>query len=65
MHHSFVIELSGESPDSWRSAVQSAITEASKSFDNITGVEITSLKAKVEHGRLTGYKANMKISYSD
>lgn len=65
MKQSYVIELMGESPDGWRSAVQNAISEASKSFDNINGVEITSFKADVDNGRLVGYKANMKIAYSD
>ncbi|MBM7854692.1 flavin-binding protein dodecin [Desulfohalotomaculum tongense] len=63
MKQAYIIELTGESPDSWRLAVQNAITEAGKSFDNITGVEITSLKAKVENGKLVRYSANMKITY--
>ncbi|MTI79371.1 MAG: dodecin domain-containing protein [Firmicutes bacterium] len=64
MNQHYVIELAGQSPDSWRSAVQNAINEASKSFDNIDEVEITNLKAKVRNGDLVGYSANMKISYS-
>ncbi|MBO8138549.1 MAG: dodecin domain-containing protein [Desulfotomaculum sp.] len=60
----YVIEITGKSPDSWRMAVQNAINEASKSFDNITEVEILNLKAKVHNGELVGYKANMKIFYS-
>lgn len=65
MKHSYVIELTGESPDGWRSAVKNAVARASEDFDNITGVEITSFQADVQQGELVGYKANMKISYSE
>ena len=64
MKNSFVIEAIGESPESWRSAVQNAISEAGKSLDNITDVEIVNFKAKVENGQLVGYQANTKIFYS-
>ncbi|NPV26260.1 MAG: dodecin domain-containing protein [Firmicutes bacterium] len=60
-----VIELVGESPNSWNDAVQSAVREASRSVRNITGVEVYNLTANVEGGRLTEYKANVKIAYTD
>jgi flavin-binding protein dodecin len=50
--HVLVSELVGESPDGWKSAVQAAISEASKSVDNIVGVEIINLTANVENGHL-------------
>lgn len=60
-----VVELVGESYDNWKDAVQQAVAEASESVDNITGVEICNLTANVEHGRLTEFKANVKIAYAD
>ncbi len=60
-----VVELVGESHDNWKDAVQQAVAEASESVDNITGVEICNLTANVEHGRLTEFKANVKIAYAD
>jgi len=63
MQNLFAIEVTGESPESWRSAVQNAVSEASKSLDNISGVEITKLKANVENGQLVGYQVNAKIFY--
>ena len=50
--HVKVSELVGESPDSWKGAVQSAISEASRSVRNIVAVEIVNFTANVENGRL-------------
>ncbi len=63
--HVKVVELVGESPDSWKDAVQSAVNDASHSLPNITGVEIYNLTANVDRGRLVEYKANVKIAYTD
>lgn len=60
-----VIELVGESPDSWKAAVQEAVNDASRTMPNITGVEIYNLTANVDRGRLVEYKANVKIAYTD
>lgn len=65
MKHSYVIELTGESPTGWSSAVRNAVAQASADFDNITEVEITGFKADVRDGNLVTYKANMKITYSE
>ncbi|MFX4260938.1 dodecin family protein [Pelotomaculum propionicicum] len=63
--HVKVSELVGESGDSWKGAVQSAITEASRSMKNIVAVEIVNFTANVEDGRLVEYKANVKIAHTD
>jgi hypothetical protein len=63
--HVKVSELVGESPDSWKGAVQSAISEASRSVRNIVAVEIVNFTANVENGRLIEYKANVKIAHTD
>lgn len=63
--HVKVIELVGESPDNWTDAVQAAVSEASKSISNISGVEVYNLTANVEDGRLIEYKANVKIAYAN
>ncbi len=60
-----VVELVGESPDSWKDAVQAAVKEAASSINNITGVEVYNLTANVENGRLVEYKANVKIAYAE
>lgn len=60
-----VVELVGESPTSWKDAVRSAVREASKTINNITGVEVMNLTANVQNGDVVEYKANVKIAYTD
>ncbi|NPV90363.1 MAG: dodecin domain-containing protein [Firmicutes bacterium] len=60
-----MVEMLGESPHSWNDAVHQAVKEASKNVRNITGVEVYNLTAGVESGRITEYKANVKIAYTD
>lgn len=60
-----VVEMIGESQTSWKSAVQNAVKEASKRFDNITGVEVYNLTADVVEGDLVDFKANVKIAYTE
>lgn len=63
--HVKIVELLGESDKSWKDAVERAVSEASKEIPNITGVEIYNLTAGVENGRLTEFKANVKVAYAD
>lgn len=63
--HVKVLELVGESQTGWKDAVQSAVDEASKSHPEITGVEVYNFTANVNGGRLTEYKANVKVAYTD
>ncbi|MCL6557826.1 MAG: dodecin family protein [Firmicutes bacterium] len=61
--HVMVAELVGGSPNSWRDAVQAAITEATQTLGNITGVEVINFTANVENGEIKEYKANVKVAY--
>lgn len=63
--HVKVVELVGESPNSWKDAVQSAVAEASRSVNNISGVEVYNLTANVSGGRITEFKANVKVAYAE
>jgi flavin-binding protein dodecin len=60
-----VLEMVGESHSGWRDAVQSAVREASKKVDKITGVDVQNFTANVHDGDLVEYKANVKIAYTD
>ncbi|HAA90433.1 MAG TPA: hypothetical protein DCE07_07705 [Peptococcaceae bacterium] len=62
--HVKVVELVGESPNSWKDAVRSAVREASRTITNISGVEVMNLTANVQDGELVEYKANVKIAYT-
>ncbi len=58
-----VIELVGESDVSWEDAVKNAIKDASKSIDNITGVEVYNLTAGIRDNNINEYKANVKLAF--
>jgi flavin-binding protein dodecin len=60
-----VVELVGESHNSWKDAVRAAIHEASKSVSHISGVEVMNFTANVQGGEVVEYKANVKIAYTD
>lgn len=57
-----VSEMVGESTDNWKSAVQSAVDKASVGGNEIVGVEVVNLTANVNNGRVTEYKANVKLA---
>jgi hypothetical protein len=58
-----VIELVGHSTVSWEDAVKSAVSDASKTVDNITGVEVYNMTANIENGKISDYKANIKLAF--
>jgi len=58
-----VVELVGVSPNSWDEAVRDAVSTAAKTIDHITGAEVVNITADVEDGRITGYKANVKVAF--
>lgn len=60
-----VVEVIGESESGWKNAVQNAVRDASRRFDNITGVEVYNLTADVVEGDLVDFKANVKIAYTE
>lgn len=59
-----VVELVGDSENSWDEAVANAVADAARTVDNITGVEVYNLTANVEDGRVTEYKANVKVAFA-
>jgi flavin-binding protein dodecin len=60
-----VAELVGESSSGWRDAVKSAVKEAAKAGNQVTGVEVMNFTANVQNGDVVEYKANVKIAYAD
>ncbi|HOK30659.1 dodecin family protein [Candidatus Darwinibacter acetoxidans] len=60
-----VIELVGESDQSWEDAVQVAVKQASKTLRGITGVEVLNWSGKVdEQGEIVGYRANVHVAFA-
>ena len=58
-----VLELVGKSELSWEHAAQSAVEEAAKTVRHITAVYVKDLSANVEKGKITAYKAVVKLTF--
>ena len=58
-----IIELVGSSPNSFSEAVRNAVSTASKTLRNITGVDVISSNATVENGQISLYKVQVKIAF--
>lgn len=58
-----IIKVLGTSSESWQDAAHEAVSEASKTVDNITGIEIQDHTAKVEDGSITEYKATVEVAF--
>lgn len=58
-----VVELIGESNESWEAAAEQAITDASETIEGISGIEIVGHTAKVEDNEIVQYRATVHISF--
>ncbi len=58
-----VVELVADSPDGWKDAIEKAVTKASETIHNISGVEVTNLTASVKDGKVSGYKADLHLAF--
>ena len=59
-----ILEVIGSSEKSWEDAVQDALREAAKTVRNIVGVDVLGYKADVKDGKITRYKAHVKIAFT-
>lgn len=58
-----VIELVGTSKHNWTDAVDCAVAEASKTLDDIVGVEVTNFTANINNDKITEYKADVRVAF--
>ncbi|HHU62965.1 MAG TPA: dodecin domain-containing protein [Clostridiales bacterium] len=58
-----ILDLVGSSKNSWQEAVEEAVAEASKTIDNIVGVEVINNTANVKDGKIVEYKANVHVAF--
>ncbi|MDG6221605.1 MAG: dodecin family protein [Candidatus Thermoplasmatota archaeon] len=58
-----VIEVIGNSNESWEKAAENALKDASKSIRNISGAEIKSQTADVKDGEIVDYKVAVKLAF--
>lgn len=58
-----VIEVIGVSDQSFEDAVELAVAKAAESIKGITGVEVEAFSAKVSDGKVTQYRATVKLAF--
>jgi len=58
-----IIEVVGSSPDSWEDAARAAVEMTGKSLKDLRIAEIADLDLKVEEGKVTAFRARVKISF--
>lgn len=58
-----VIELTGESSESFEDAIQQAIDRATDTLENVEGAWVKEQKVDIEDGQVAAYRVDMKISF--
>jgi flavin-binding protein dodecin len=58
-----VVKVLGTSTESWTDAADEAVKEASKTIDDIHGVEIEDQTAEVEDGEVTEYRTTVEVAF--
>ena len=53
----------GSSPNSWNDAINEAMERANKTLRNIRGLEVTKMNALLENGKISEYRAHVKITF--
>ncbi|HEX2368732.1 MAG TPA: dodecin family protein [Acidimicrobiia bacterium] len=58
-----VIELIGTSEESWEKATAAAIARAGETLRDLRIAEVSELDVTIENGRVTSYRAKLKVSF--
>ena len=58
-----ITEVIGSSRKSWDVAVNNALKRANKTLRGLTGIEVTKMNAHVENGKISEYRAHIKITF--
>jgi flavin-binding protein dodecin len=58
-----IIELVGTSTESWEQAARAAVDRAAKSLRDLRIAEIAELDMQIEDGKVTAYRAKVKVSF--
>jgi len=58
-----IVDLVGTSSSSWEEATSNAVTTAGKSLKDLRVAEVSKLDVKVEGGKVTQYRANVRLSF--
>jgi dodecin len=58
-----VIEISATSPKSFEDAINAGIARATQTLENVTGAWIKEQTVRVENGKVSEYRVNMKLTF--
>ncbi len=58
-----VIEVSSASPESFEDAIAKGIARATETVENIRSAWIKEQQVKVENGKITEYRVDMKVTF--
>lgn len=58
-----VIKVLGTSEESWDDAAREAVEKASRTIENVHGVEVEEKTAKVDGGSITEYRTTVEIAF--
>lgn len=58
-----ITEIVGTSTTSWEDAVKHAVETAAKSLRDLRVAEVADLDVTVENGKVTAYRAKVKLSF--
>lgn len=58
-----VIEVLGQSEESWEAAAQGVVEEASKTLRNIRSIYVKEFEGAVENARITQFRINAKVTF--
>jgi flavin-binding protein dodecin len=59
-----VIEILGESEESWEDAARQVVQEASKSLEGIQSIYIKEMYAEVKDNEIRSYRVNGKVTFT-
>lgn len=58
-----VVEVIGESSESWTDAAQNAVDDATETLEGVSGIEVTEQTAEVEGGRIVQYRTVVNVAF--
>jgi len=58
-----IITLVGTSPESWEKAAATAVETAGKALKDLRIAEIEELDMQIENGKVTNYRAKVRVSF--
>jgi flavin-binding protein dodecin len=58
-----IIEIVGTSPKSFEDAITNAVSLASKSLRDLRVAEVQALDVTIEKGKVSAYRAKLKVSF--